>query len=322
MALFHTGLGRDGPGILLRDIRRDEADVLIARDAIVSLRPDILLLLDIDWDLNDTTLLALMSSLSDAGHPMPHHFAPRPNSGMATGLDLDGDGRLGTADDAQGWARFAGSGGMALLSRWPIDTENLVDHTSFLWRDLPDARLPQRNGQIFPSEAVYAIQRLASTAAWEVPVQVRGHPLTLMAYHAGPPAFGGSENRNFNRNADETAFWRYRLDGLLGPPPATPFVLLADANLDPVGGDGDHAEIQALLAHPALQDPQPVGQFPADGTQRRDTAFWRDGPGALRVEYALPSATLRVLDTGLIWPSNDARHAIVWLDIAWPPEQR
>ncbi|WP_323034678.1 endonuclease/exonuclease/phosphatase family protein [Pararhodobacter sp.] len=319
LALYHTGLGRDGPGILLRDIRRDVADVVTARDAITALAPDILVLLDMDWDLEAITLDAFAEGLAAAGHAMPHRFNPRPNAGMATGLDLDGDGRFGTADDAQGWARFAGSGGMALLSRWPIDTARLTDHTAFLWRDLPDARLPQRNGQAFPNAAVFDVQRLASVAAWEVPVRVGEHALTVMAYHAGPPAFGGAENRNFNRNADETAFWRYRLDGRLGPPPTAPFVLMGDANLDPDGGDGNHAEIRALLTHPALQDPRPLGSSPVDGAQSPVTAHWPDGPGALRVEYALPSAALRVLASGLIWPSDEARHAIVWLDIAWPP---
>lgn len=317
--MFHTGLGRNGPGILLRDIRRDAEDVLAARDAITTLEPDILVLLDIDWDLYNTTLTAFADSLSDAGHALPHRFAPRPNAGMPTGLDLDGDGRLGTADDAQGWARFAGSGGMALLSRWPIDTQRLVDHTALLWRDLPEARLPRRDGQIFPNDAVFDVQRLASVAAFEVPVLIDQRPLTIMAYHAGPPAFGGTQNRNFNRNADETAFWRHRLNGTLGTPPASPFVLMGDANLDPMGGDGSHADIQALLSHPAVQDPLPQGQSPVDGRQSPVTAFWPDGPGALRVDYTLPSAGLTVLASGLIWPHPEARHALVWLDIAWPP---
>lgn len=281
--------------------------------------PDILVLLDVDWDLNGTTLTAFAETLADAGHPMPYQFAPRPNAGMPTGLDLDGDGRLGTADDAQGWAQFAGSGGMALLSRWPIDTAQILDHTGFLWRDLPDARLPQRNGQIFPNDAVFDIQRLASVAAWEVPVTIGARTLTILSYHAGPPIFGGAANRNFNRNADETAFWRHRLDGRLGDPPRTPFVLMGDANLDPDGGDGNHADIRALLSHPALQDPQPAGLSPVDGTRSLVTGHWPDGPGALRVEYTLPSANLTVQDAGLVWPSPDARHAMVWLDIAWPP---
>lgn len=319
VAVYHSGLGRTGPGLLLRDIRRAEADVIRARDLISSIAPDVLLLLDFDWDLNGAALSAFGVLLDEANHPLPHSFAPRPNTGMATGLDMDGDGRRGTADDAQGWAGFAGAGGMALLSRWPIETDAVIDHTAFLWRDLPDARLPQRDGRVFPGDAVFAIQRLASVAAWEVPVIARGSPLTILGYHAGPPVFGGAENRNFNRNADETNFWRHRIGGRLGTIPRAPFVLLGDANLDPASGDGDQAAMRALLDLPQVQDPAPSAPLPATGALSPATAHWPDGPGALRVDYALPSSGLEVLDSGLAWPGGDARHALVWVDLAWPP---
>ncbi|WP_417598073.1 endonuclease/exonuclease/phosphatase family protein [Pararhodobacter oceanensis] len=319
IALLHSGLGREGPGLLLRDIRRAEPDVTAIITAIASHAPDALMLLDFDYDLNGLALLAFAAQLAEAGHPMPYHIAPQPNSGVATGLDLDGDGRSGTADDAQGWAAFAGSGGMALLSRWPIEHAELRDHTGFLWRDLPDARLPTFNATLFPAPEVFDIQRLASVAAFEVPLLIHDRRLTIMGYHAGPPAFGGAHQRNRNRNADETRFWRLRLDGMLGPPPTAPFVLLADANLDVENGAGIHSEIAALLTHPSMQDPHPTGAHPARGVTSDTTGYWPEGPGALRVDYVLPSAELRVLDAGLYWPHPQAKHSLVWVDIAWPP---
>ena len=178
---------------------------------------------------------------------------------------------------------------MALLSRVPIRRETLRDHSGFLWRDLPGARLPRVAGQVFPSDAVFAVQRLSSTGHWEVTLDTRAGPLTLMAWHAGPPVFGGPHQRNHNRNADETAFWRYRLDGAFGPlPPA--FVLVGDSNLDPDAGAGERAEMAALLAHPAIRDPAPSGLQPGADAPSRATAFWPDGPGALRVKNARPAA--------------------------------
>ena len=112
-----------------------------------------------------------------------------------------------------------------------------------------------QGGQPFPNAAVFDIQRLASTGAWEIGVTAPGQRLTVMTWHAGPPAFGGAQARNRLRNAAENDFWRLRLDGALGPAPQTPFVLLGDANLDPARGDGDGAVISRLLAHPSLQDP-------------------------------------------------------------------
>ncbi|MCB1410166.1 MAG: endonuclease/exonuclease/phosphatase family protein [Rhodobacteraceae bacterium] len=319
IALFHTDLGRDGPGLLLRDIRQRTPDVLAARDAIVAARPDVLLLLDLDYDLDGLALAAFADLLTAAGLALPHRIALRPNTGMATGLDMDGDGRFGTLDDAQGWGRFAGAGGMAMLSRLPIRADTLIDHSALLWRDLPDARLPRVDGALFPSDAVFAEQRLSSTNHWEVAIDTPSGLLHLMAWHAGPPAFGGPHDRNRLRNGDETAFWRRRLDGAFGPAPPTPFVLLGGANLDPDQGDGDHDQIRALLQHPALLDPAPRAAAPPPGVPPTATAHWPDGPGALRVDYLLPSEGLQVRDSGLVWPQGTAHHALVWVSIAWPP---
>ncbi len=290
------------------------------RDLIAAARPDVLLLLRFDYDLDGAALAAFAERLAEAGHPMAHRFALRPNSGWATGLDLDGDGRTGTPDDAQGFGRFAGEGGMAILSRLPVDAAAARDHSDFLWRDLPGALIPERDGRPFPSAEVFDVQRLASTGFWQLPVATAsGQSLTLLAWHAGPPVFGGPEERNRRRNHDETAFWTQLLDGNLPmPPPSAPFVLMGSSNLDPEAGDGMHAAMQALIAHPALQDPMPIGTRPGTDAPSAATAHWPRGPGALRVSYLLPSAALDVVDGGLIWPDGDASHALVWVDIALP----
>lgn len=316
LAVLHTGLGRDGPGLLVRDIRRGDTDVLAIRDALVALSPDAILLMDIDHDRDDVALTAFAARMAEAGHPMPYALAPRPNTGMPTGLDLDGDGWRGTADDAQGWGRFSGAGGMALMSRLPIDGTTLRDHSAMLWRDLPGARLPRMDGRVFPADAVFAVQRLSSVGHWEVALRTPAGPVWLMAWHAGPPVFGGPHDRNRLRNAEETRFWTLRLNGFLGDVPE-PFVLWGGANLDPEAGAGDRAIIAALLAHPRLQDPAPRAPLPSGGAPTAATGFWPDGPGALRVDYLLPSRDVRVVDSGLIWPTPQARHAIVWADLAF-----
>lgn len=320
LAVLNTDLGASGPGLMLRDIRRATDPVRLQRDLVVSARPDILVLLGFDWDADHVALQAFAELLAQAGLDLPYRAAPRPNSGFQTGHDMDGDGRIGGPGDAQGWGRFAGNDGLAVLSRYPLDTEDALDHTDFLWRDLPDARLPQIDGRPFPSPQAQAIQRLASVAAWEIPVRMPvGPPLTIMTWHAAPPAFDGPEQRNQRRNADEIAFWRLRLDRRIGPPPTFPFALIGDANLDPERGNGWRSEIRALLDHPALQDPAPTSDPTPEHGNPAATANWPEGPGALRVEYLLPAAGLHVLDSGVMWSSPAATHALVWVDIAWPP---
>lgn len=57
--------------------------------------PDILLLTGFDWDYEGRALRAFEAQLATAGAGYPYLFASRPNTGMATGQDMDGNGRTG-----------------------------------------------------------------------------------------------------------------------------------------------------------------------------------------------------------------------------------
>lgn len=325
---------RKGPGLLLQDIRggADPQVAAVAAGA-AALAADVLVLAGVDWDHDRVALDALAARLAAAGAGYPHRFALRPNSGMATGLDLDGDGRRGGPGDAQGWGRFAGAGGLAILSRLPVEAAAARDFSGFLWRDLPGGDPPP-----LPA-AVLAVQRLSSVGHWEVPLRLPGGGrLWLMVFHATPPVFDGPEDRNGRRNADEIGFWRLRLSGALdaalGPVPPSPFVLLGTANLDPMDGEGRQGAVAALLSHPALQDPAPRGAHgrPQEPGQRGDpsldTALFPGGPGGLRTELLLPAAGLKVAAAGVLWPPEGApladtlaaasRHRPVWADLILP----
>lgn len=329
VAVWNVEMTRQGPGLLLRDIRGgSDPQVEAVLKGLAALGATAILLTGFDYDREGRALGALADRLAATGSAYPFRFALRPNTGMATGLDLDGDGRLGGPRDAQGWGRFAGEGGMAILSRLPVDAAAVVDHSALLWRDLPGAIPPP-----MPDE-VAAVLRLSTTGHWEVPLILPdGGRLTLLAFHASPPVFDGPEDRNGRRNHDEAAFWLLRLSGALGPPPAAPFVLLGTSNLDPEDGEGRRDAIRALLASPALQDPAPRGESgrvePGQrGDPARDTALFDPGPGGLRVEILLPSADLTVAAAGVLWPPDTdpmaatwaaaSRHRPVWVDLTLP----
>jgi hypothetical protein len=216
---------------------------------------------------------------------------------------------------------------MAILSRLPVDTGAVRDFSGLLWADLP--------GTLIGDDPARDVQRLSTTAHWEVPVILSdGTRLRILAWYATPPVFDGPEDRNGRRNHDETALWTALFDGRLGlPPPEGPFVIAGGANLDPLDGDGRGAAMQALLSHPRVSDPRPgsaegAARTAGDGgvnlTQRGDpaldTADWPDTPGEpgnLRVDYVLPSSDLRILGAGVLWPPKDSglRHGLVWVDI-------
>jgi len=329
IATYNVDLSRKGPGLLLRDILSgQDAQIAAVVAVLADLNADILVLTDVDFDHDLIALSALADALAAAGAPYPYRFATRPNTGMATGFDMDGDGRMGGPRDAQGFGYFAGQGGAAILSRLAIDEKSVRDFSSFLWQDLPDNLIGESL-----SAAMKPIQRLSTTVHWDVPIILpNDQGLHLLIWHATPPVFDGPKDRNGRRNHDETAFWQALLDATLPmPPPATPFVILGDANLDPVDGDGRNEAITALLADPRVQDPAPKGTHnrvePAQkGNPALDTALYDFG--GLRVDFVLPSSDLRVTSAGVMWPDDAAsnagtlarasRHRPVWVDVALP----
>lgn len=322
---------------MLRDILRGEDAQLIAIAAIIDhIDPDILVLTDIDWDAGSAALTAFNDSLAA---PYPHFFSAQPNAGFDSGMDLDGNGRLAEARDGWGYGRFSGDGGMAVLSRWPIDTSTVQDFSTMLWSDLSGATAPMASdGTPFPSAEVWKAQRLSSTGHWALPIETDIGTLSLLIWSATPPVFDGPEDANGLRNRDELRLWEQVLDGTLGDPLTGSPILIGNANLDPSDGQGLRESMARVLADPRLTDPTPrsEGAMQAadpghSGNPALDTAGWEGPvPGNLRVSYVLPSAQLTVTEAGTFWPAPDdplapllgddgllaGPHRLVWVDLA------
>lgn len=327
VATFAAPLSRDGPGLLLRDIVKGDDPQLLASLAVIArTAPDVLVLTNFDFDYDQMALTALAETTA-----FPYFFSAAPNTGIPTGLDLDGNGRLGEARDMQGYGRFSGDGGMAVLSRYPIDTASMRDLSAVVWRDLPGAVLPSTM-----TADVAEVQRLSMTGHWIIPVMAPAGPVEIIVFAHTTPVFDGPEDRNGLRNRDELQLWTQVLDGAYGGVSA-PFVFAGLTNLDPVDGEGISGAMAAFIADPRVQDPQPRsngGQFAANlshqGDPAQDTADWDDdGPGNLRVSYVLPSADWQISGAGVFWPPPDdpdaallgrdglaaGPHHLVWVDL-------
>lgn len=290
---------------MLRGIARGEDEQIDAFVALLAdVRPDIVALQGIDYDLRQTALAALVAALTEAGLTYRHSFSRAPNAGQSTGLDLNGNGRLGDADDAHGFGRYNGMGGMAILSRHPIDQAKAEDFTPMLWRNLEGHIYPMTAGIPFGGEKVFAEHRLSSRGHWVVPITTPDHgTLRLMTFHATPPLYDGEEDRNGRRNHDEVAFWNVYLETNAQ---TAPFIVLGTANIDPKRGSGRRGAIKKLLATPQLQNP-------FDDTPT--AVFSETMPEGLQVDYLLPSTAWKVTAKGIKTRNQASRHSMLWVDI-------
>lgn len=332
-----TDIGPDGTG---RDAQARAAAAIVRR-----IRPDVLVLNEIDLDTADPgdparNARRFAEHYLDGGRDglsYPFAFAAPSNTGILSGIDLNGDGRVATAadrgtrehgEDAFGFGTYPGQYAMAVLSRFPIDSAGVRTFQRFPWRDLPGHHLPSG---FYAPEAERAL-RLSSKSHWDLPVAIGSDTLQLWVSHPTPPGFDGPEDRNGRRNFDEIRFWRLYLEGEArlvddagrrgGRAPGRPFVIAGDLNARPgdtaVVYDGVAAADQ-LLRHPGVQDPPE--------TARPTAVFF----GGIRIDYVLPSEGLEVLGGGVFWPSADedpegaslaeaaSDHRLVWLDLRWPP---
>ena len=357
IATYNVSLNRAEAGALAQELSGEPSDQVRAVVAILRhVRPDVLVLNEFDLDETDAALGAFHRLLDDPagdGEPLDlgFGFVAPVNTGVPSGLDLDADGAVGGPGDAWGYGAFPGQYGMAILSRLVIDYDDVRSFQELPWAEVPANQLPRA----FYGAAADHL-RLSSKSHWDVPIHVgRQGRIHLLVSHPTPPAFDGPEQRNQRRNADEIRFWHLYLDdgadafpvddqGRTGGLAADArFVILGDLNLDPADGNGRNDVVRALLAHPRVRDPQPKSTGPVAaaiaqgganhahvGEPALDTADFRDdpGPGNLRVDYALPSANLRLVGTGVFWPApgefghdwvRDGRasdHHLVWVDVA------
>jgi endonuclease/exonuclease/phosphatase family metal-dependent hydrolase len=301
----------------------------------------------VDWFVNETSA----DTLDYRGFMLPS------NTGIASGFDLDNDGVASTTvppipdggedgspgrqtpegraygNDSYGFGMFPGQYGMALLvsSRFRILQDSVRTFRKFLWKDLPDARIPKdpETGEPWYSPEEWNNLRLSSKSIWDVPIDVGdGRILHILASHPSPPAFDGPEKRNQYRNHDEIRFWHEYLSNAEfivddqgrrgGLRPGASFVILGDMNADVNEGNSLENPAQKYL----LDDPRvngsfvPQGSRAIEGLDSDDTAWW-----GLRVDYVLPSIDIRVIG-GEVYRQTTNRseaaqdHFPVWLDIA------
>lgn len=345
-ATFNASLNRAAAGALRADLSTPgNAQAGTVAEIIQRVRPDVLLINEFDFDPEAARLFQdnYLSVGRNGAAPIsyPYRFIAPSNTGVASGFDLNNDGRVvttpgapGYGDDALGFGAFPGQFGMVVYSRYPIDLDGVRTFQTFLWKDMPGALLPDDPTTAAPADwysaEELAIFRLSSKSHWDLPIQVGKRTVHFLVSHPTPPVFDGAEDRNGRRNFDEIRFWAdyvrpgqghyiYDDEGASGGlRPGSLFVIAGDLNSDPFDGDSVPGAAQQLLDHHWINAafvPTSAGaveasarQGGANATHRgdpaHDTADFADvpGPGNLRADYVLPSRWLHVDGGGVFWP--------------------
>lgn len=280
------------------------------------------------------------------GVTYPYFYTHQTNAGVESGADLDRDGTIGGPGDALGYGDFPGQSSMIVYSKYPIDTAQIRDFSSLPWKSVPDNSIPEDF-----TELERDILPLSSVAHWDVPIEIDGETLHVLASATEDVS---ATPHGQARNDDQIRFWQdylesdteYILDhrGNRGPlEDDAAFVIAGSLKADPQGhGPAEPKAISELLKSEAIVDPQQErtlpptalgrGVLPNNPDAEYHTAPDPDTDGeTYRADYVLPGADLSVTDAGVLEtgtahndvyrgyfgiPSSDNLHHMVWADIA------
>ena len=163
VATFNIAMGFERAGEMAAALESGDHERLrMVAGILQRVRPDIVLLNEFDYDpavdaagLLNRNYLAVAAEDREAIE-YPWHFRAPVNTGVDSGLDLDGDGQTGGPGDAWGFGRFPGQYGMLVLSRYPLVQSRSRTFQHFRWADLPGASRPALpDGTAFYSEETW-----------------------------------------------------------------------------------------------------------------------------------------------------------------------
>lgn len=340
---------------LSQALQSDNQQIKNIAEIIQRTHPDIILLNEFDRiDNSHKNIRYFLSKYLTQGQngqtsiDYPYFYQGTVNTGVKINDDLNHDKKVNQQPaDTHGFGYFEGHYGMVLLSKYPINEKEIRTFQHFKWRDMPNALKPidPSTKQPWYSDKTWQEIRLSSKSHWDIPINVNGKTVHVLASHPTPPVFDGPEDRNGKRNHDEIRFWfdyingeqaHYIYDDLGkkgGLSPHQTFVLLGDQNASIINGNAIASEnsfgIYALLNSDEIQDPMPksLGGKQHDTTNQNAkyyTAHW-----GMRPDYVLPSTVgFTLIDSGVFWPRKSdetyrliesrqasSDHRLVWVDV-------
>ncbi len=340
---------------LTHALQNDHQQIKNIAEIIQRVNPDIILLNEFDRvDDNASNIRYFIDKyLGKSQHNQPtinypYFYQGAVNTGVKVNSDLNGDGNSNQLPfDAHGFGHFIGHYGMVLLSKYPIDESAIRTFQKFKWHDMPNALKPinPETNQPWYTNDTWQALRLSSKSHWDIPINIKGKTIHILASHPTPPVFDGPENRNGNRNHDEIRFWFdyinskqdsyiYDDNNHLGALAANQrFIIIGDQNASNIEGDAIITKtsqgIIALLNSDKIQDSWPAslgGKYHASDNVNgiNHTAYW-----GMRADYVLPSTYGFIIKkSAVFWPQQNedtyrliknrqasSDHRLVWIDV-------
>ncbi|MFC7401459.1 endonuclease/exonuclease/phosphatase family protein [Citricoccus sp. GCM10030269] len=323
VATFSAGLSRPNSGQLAEDLSApgNEQGMRVA-EAVQRAAPDVALLTDFDVDGGEAVAQSFRTNYLSVGSggqegiDYPYTYVAEVNNGVDTGADLDNDGVIGGPGDAFGPGRFPGQHGMVLFSRYPLDTDNIRTFRELSWDSMPDNAIP--DGAY--TELEQSVLRLSSSSHWDIPVEVDGQTVHVLA---AQPSRADDGAAGEERHHDEMRFWADYIEGDAsyieddqgrsgGLTEGEKFVLAGD--FGPLTGaalnddEEQHPSgIARLLESGAIEDPEPTSSgaesLVEDAPTATEVVSRKDGDWKLaRSDYLLPSSSVSTSDSGVFWP--------------------
>ena len=360
-ATFNASLNRGAAGQALTDLSAPgNAQADAVAEIIQRVRPEVLLINEFDFYTPtaahpDGPLVdAFRDNYLEIAHngaaaiDYPYSYVAPSNTGISSGFDLNNNGVTDTTpgdnpygDDSMGFGVFEGQFGMVVYSQHPILTDDVRTFQHFLWKDMPDALLPDDPAtpaaHDWYNADELAIFPLSSKSHWDVPIDIDGAVVHFLVSHPTPPGLrrprGPKRHEELGRDPPvgrlhhpgACIVYIYDDDGTHGGlKPGSAFVIAGDQNSDPLDGDSIPGSIQQLLEHPLVNtsvtptsdggaywsELQDVLNDTHETDPHEDTADFCDtpafppcsGPGNLRADYVLPRRSLKIVDAAVFWP--------------------
>ncbi|MBO9480666.1 MULTISPECIES: endonuclease/exonuclease/phosphatase family protein [Gammaproteobacteria] len=247
-------------------------------------------------------------------------------------------------NDAYGFGFYHGHYGFALMSRFEIDADNTRTFQTFKWKDLPeevviptiincedpDNPIPEgmKCNDNWYNDKEFQELRLSSKNHVDAPIIIPtpsgNKVIHALLSHPTPAAFDPLAHHNRYRNGAENKLWMHYLNGEpslyddqgnTGGFTGEDFVIMGDLNADTEFSSGQNYGIRELMIfHPLVNNEvsHPAGKYlpVSEGARLEDNSKGHPYPETRtstfgsRVDYAVPSLTLNVVDSGVYWQAE------------------